>query len=326
MDGEALVILGCGWIARRHAVAARRLGIPAIFASRDATRARAYAREFGGVGAFGGYAAALADPRASAVIVCTPHDQHLDHVLAALAAGRHVLVEKPMARTLDETDRMLDAARSAGRVLMVAENFRFMPAFRHVRAVLDAGALGALRELSLVARGYRRGSGWRLSSAVSGGGVLIDSGIHYVHALRWWGGEVRRVFALRPRQSIAELGGEDSLDMLAELDDGVVGFLASSVAAPGVPGLQWATLSGARGAAFADNRGRFVLTRVDGRLRVRLFRRDVRGHERMLAVFREAIRSGAAPDSDGVSGRRDLEVVLAAYRSVVEGQPVALTR
>src|SRR5882724_12265502 len=154
----ALVVLGCGWIARRHAAAAR---------------------EFGGVGAYGDYAEALRDPRARAAVVCTPHDRHLDDVLGALAAGRHVLVEKPLARTLDEADRMIDAAARAGRVLMTAENFRFMPAFRWVRRALDAGALGDPREVHLVSRGWRRHAGWRLTPG-AGGGALIDSGIHYV--------------------------------------------------------------------------------------------------------------------------------------------------
>src|SRR2546422_11413736 len=135
----ALVVLGCGWIARRHAAAARRLRLPLIFASRDPARARAYAREFAGVAAYGDYAEALRDPRARAALVCTPHDRHLDDVLAALAAGRHVLVEKPLARTLEEADRMIDAAARAGRGLMTAENFRFMPALRSVRRAPEAG-------------------------------------------------------------------------------------------------------------------------------------------------------------------------------------------
>jgi predicted dehydrogenase len=187
MAADALVIVGCGWIARRHAAAARRLGVPIIFASRDAGRARAYAREFGGIGAFDDYARALGDPRVQGAIVCTPHDRHHADVLAALAAGRHVLVEKPIACTLEEAGRMVEAAARAGRVLMVAENFHFMPAFRHVRALIGAGRLGELRELHLVARAFRRHAGWRIDASAAGGGVLIDVGIHYVHALRWWG-------------------------------------------------------------------------------------------------------------------------------------------
>src|SRR2546426_12702419 len=110
----ALVVLGCGWIARRHAAAARRLRLPLIFASRDADRARKYAREFGGVGAYGDYAQALRDSRARAALVCTPHDRHLDDVLEALAAGRHGLVEKPLPRTPEGADRMSGGGARGG--------------------------------------------------------------------------------------------------------------------------------------------------------------------------------------------------------------------
>src|SRR5438552_12575261 len=123
-------VSGCGWMARRHAAAARRRRLPLIFASRDVARARAYAREFGGVGAYGGYAEALGDPRARAALVCTPHDRHLDDVLQALAAGRHLPVEKPPAPTPEEADRMIGAAARARRVPMPAENFPLIPAFR----------------------------------------------------------------------------------------------------------------------------------------------------------------------------------------------------
>lgn len=318
----ALVILGCGWIARRHAAAARALGLPVIFASRDAGRARAYAREFGGAGAYGDYAEALRDPRARGAIVCTPHDRHLDDVLAALAAGRHVLVEKPLARTLPEADRMLEAAARAGRVLMTAENFHFMPAFRWVRRALDAGMLGALREIHLVARGWRRHTGWRVTPG-AGGGALIDGGIHYVHALRWWGGGVRRVFALRPPPTLTDMAGEDAVDLLAECDGGVIGFLANSLGAPGLPRFQWSSVTGTRATCFVDNRGRVALVRGAGGPRLRLFRRDLRGHETMLRAFDDAMTTGRAAEMDGAEGRRDLAVVLAAYQSIAEARPVA---
>src|SRR5256885_6463580 len=78
---RALVLLGCGRIARRHARAARRLGIPLLAASRDAGRARAFAREFAAVDAFGTYEDAVRDPRAAGALVCTPHDRHLRDAL-----------------------------------------------------------------------------------------------------------------------------------------------------------------------------------------------------------------------------------------------------
>jgi predicted dehydrogenase len=318
----ALVIVGCGWIARRHAAAARTLGLPVVFASRDVARARAYAREFGGVAAYGVYEEALQHPGARGAVICTPHDRHLDDVLAALDAGCHVLVEKPIARTLEEADRMIDAAARGGRVLMVAENFRFMPGFRAVRRLIDDGGVGALREVHLVARGFRRHTGWRCAPG-AGGGALIDGGIHYVHALRWWGGEVRRLFALRPPQTL-DMAGEDSVDLLAELDGGAVGVLANSLAARGVPRFQWSSVTGTAATCFVDNRGRLVLLRGEAGLRFRVFRRDVRGHAAMLKAFDLAMTTGRADEMDGHAGRRDLAVVLAAYRSIAERRPVDL--
>jgi predicted dehydrogenase len=318
----ALVIFGCGWIARRHARAARRLGLPLIVGSRDLARARAYARRFGGVAAYGSYAEALSDPRALGVIVCTPHDRHLEHTRMALAAGKHVLVEKPIACTLAEARAMITAAADAGRVLMVAEQFHFMPAFRRVRALLDGGRLGELRELHLVARGFHRRSGWRLSAAAAGGGALIDGGIHYVHLLQFWGGGVRRVFALRPPQTLPGLEGEDAVSLLAELATGAVGLLSNSLGAPGLPRFQWSVVTGARATCFADNRGRWVAVRGEGGPRLWLFRRDVRGYEAMLTAFRDAMNRGKADEMDGAAGYRDLAVVLGAYRSIAERSPV----
>jgi predicted dehydrogenase len=141
--------------------------------------------------------------------------------------------------------------------------------------------------------------------------------------LRWWGGEVRRVFALRPRQTLDEMVAEDAVDLLAECDDGVVGILANSLAAPGLPRFQWSSVTGTRATCFVDNRGRLVLVRGRDGVRVRLFRRDTRGHEAMLRAFEEAMTTGRASEMDGSEGRRDLAVVLAAYRSIAERCAVA---
>jgi predicted dehydrogenase len=324
MNADGLLVLGCGWIARRHAAAARRLRIPLVFASRDVERAREYARTFGGVAAYGDYAAALGDPRVSGAIVCTPHDRHLADARAAFAAGKHVLLEKPLARTLEEGDEIIADAAAAGRVLMVAEQFHFMPAFRRVKSLLDSGRLGELREVHLIARGSAARSGWRLALKTAGGGALIDGGIHYVHNLRWWGGEVRRVVALRPPQTVMTMEGEDAITLLAELESGALGLISNSLGARGLGRLQWSTVTGTRGSCLADNRGRFVLVRGGGGTSFRFYRRDVRGYEAMLGAFREAMTRGTRVETDGAAGRADLAIVLAAYRSLAERQPVDL--
>src|SRR5205807_1305355 len=206
--------------------------------------------------------------------------------------------------TLAEADQMIEAARARGQVLMVAENFHYMPAFRRVRALVAGGRLGNLRDLLLTSRGFRERTGWRLDPEAAGGGCLIDGGIHYLHNLRSWGGEVRRVFGLAPPPTLARLAGEDAVSALLELDRGVVGFLANSVATPGIPAFQWASVSGTRGTCFADNRGRLVVVRGGGGSSIRAYWRDHRGHDAMLRAFLPAITTGLATETDGGEGRR----------------------
>ncbi len=325
MKPFGLAVLGCGWIARRHAAAARALrgAVVLSFASRDPARAEAYRAEFGGVAAYGSYEAAVTDPAVDGVVICTPHDQHLVDTLLAASHGKHVLVEKPMARTLAEADRMIGAARDAGVTLMVAENFRFVPAFRAVRALVADRWVGDLRQIHITAWGHRAYTGWRCSSDAVGGGTLIDGGIHYVDLLHQWGGRATRAFALSPPKALAGMGGEDTVSLLVESAGGVVGFLSNSIATPGIPRLQWSTLTGTEGAVFVDHGGRLFWLRSRRRQRVRFFvRGDWRGHRAMLAEFVGAARTAAAPEMDGRAGRRDLALVLAAYRSLETSQPV----
>lgn len=321
-----MVVLGCGRIAGRHASAARALTreIALSFASREREKAESYRRMFGGVAAFGSYEAAVRDPSVHAALICTPHHRHLDDALLAAAHGKHILVEKPLARDLEEADRMIEAARAAGVTLMVAENFRFMPAFRRVRRYLSDGWIGGLRRIQISACGYRAARDWRFDREMVGGGALIDGGIHYVHLLRRWGGRVRTLYALSPPNTLVSMEGEDTVSLLAGMDGGVVGVLSNSWGTPGTSKVQWSVLSGSEGSIFADHRGRVVFVRSRRGRRLHVFWRDRRGHEAMLREFVDAVRSRRAPETDGAEGKRDLAVVLAAYRSIATGQPVSI--
>src|SRR5262249_12298680 len=132
----ALCIVGGGQFAPTfvQSLQLMRGGGGLFFGSREPVPARAYAAQFQGCGAFGSYEAAAADPRVEALYLCTPHHLHQAHVALAAQAGKHILVEKPLARTLAEGRAMIAAAQQAGVTLMVAENARFMAAVRQCKA------------------------------------------------------------------------------------------------------------------------------------------------------------------------------------------------
>jgi predicted dehydrogenase len=321
----ALCLVGCGRFAAFHAAAARRLGgaVRLAFASREAARAEAYRRRYGGFAAFASYEAAAADPRVDALVICTPHHLHEVHARLAAAHGKAILLEKPIARTLPEADAILSAARAAGVVLMVGENVHFAPAFAAAGRYLDSGAIGAVRQVVATARGHRRPTGWRSRHEEMGGGLLIDGGIHHLHLLRAWAGPVDEVMAVRPPNTFDGLGGEDTAFLLLRFRSGAVGTLTVSVAAPGVPGWQWTWVTGSAGSLGVEHRGRALWLRGRAGRRLRLFLRDRRGLAAQLAEFVAAVREGRPPTPPPESARADLGLVLAAYRSLSTGRPMA---
>jgi predicted dehydrogenase len=319
-------IVGCGRFAGFHARAARRLGsrVALSFASRDAARAEGYRRRFGGVAAFGSYEAAAADSRVNALLFCTPHDRHLEDVRLAAKHGKAVLLEKPIARTLPEADDMLAEAQAAGIPFMVGENFHFAPAFVAARRLLAAGAVGDVRQVVGAARGYREPGGWRRRRSAAGGGVLIDSGIHYVHLLHDWAGPIAEVSAVAPPNLFPGIEGEDTAHLLVRFASGAAGVLAVSFASPGLPARQPLWVTGTTGSLAVDARGRYLWLRGARSRQFRVFLRDRRGLTAQLAAFVAAVWERREPALPVAATRRDLAVVLAAYRSIESGGPVRL--
>lgn len=133
------------------------------------------------------------------VVICTPHDTHLGLTLAALHAGKHVLVEKPMACTVQEGQVMVAAAKKAGRTLMVAQCQRYEPAYQKLKEFIDSGELGPLRlarvEAMQSAAAFTAPGHWMLDGKRAGGGIVINVAIHKLDLLRWYLGQVSWVQA-----------------------------------------------------------------------------------------------------------------------------------
>ncbi len=192
-------IVGCGLVGRKRAAALPAAG-GRLVACADAVPVRAAElASAAGAEAVDDWRRLVARPDLDVVVVATTHDALAEVSVAALECGRHVLVEKPAGRTVAEVDRIAAAERAAGRRVRVGFNHRYHPALRAARRIVEAGELGPL----MMVRG-RYGHGgrpgyereWRANPAISGGGELIDQGMHLIDLARWFLGDFTEVRGL----------------------------------------------------------------------------------------------------------------------------------
>ncbi|MGH7627923.1 MAG: Gfo/Idh/MocA family protein, partial [Gemmatimonadales bacterium] len=195
-----ICLVGCGWWGAVHALALKRQGgrIRRYYVSRNVEHAREFGRRFDGR-AFERVDEALADPAVDAVVIALPHDLQADVAERALRAGKHVLIEKPIAIDMEAGERLVQAAEEAGRCLAVAEEYRLSPLVQAAHSLIRQGLLGRICWAQVAAAGtYQPEQEWKRRRASMGGGVLIDVGVHYVDVLRFWFGEPDLAWATYP--------------------------------------------------------------------------------------------------------------------------------
>lgn len=199
-SGVNWAILGAGVFARKRILPAfAKAGNARVVAlqRRDRNEAEATAREFQVPKACATREELLSDPEVQAVFVCTPNNLHLEDVRACVAAGKHVLCEKPMGLSAHECERMCMARRAAGVRLFVGHCFRYAHSVERARALLQSGALGELRTVRVWYSFLNPATPWRTDSRISGGGPLMDLGPHAIDFFRYLtGDEIADVQAL----------------------------------------------------------------------------------------------------------------------------------
>src|SRR5688572_13138031 len=183
-------IIGCGLIGEKRA---RALGTYSLVAAADPLpeRAEAVARLGTNAQPLGDWRQAVALSEVDAVVVATPNNLLAEVTRSAIEAGKHVLVEKPAARTVAELDPVIEAARRKQVCVMVGLNHRRHAAMQKARAIFESGALGPLMFIrGRYGHGGRPGYDreWRANPALSGGGELIDQGVHLIDLSRWFMG------------------------------------------------------------------------------------------------------------------------------------------
>ena len=318
-----IAFLGCGFITRVHGRHLRRLDgeVTCGFASRDRARADAYRREFHGFASYGSYAEAIADDRVDAVVVAVPPSFHLELALAALAAGRHVLVEKPAFPTMGEYEQVREARDRAGRVVMVGENDHYKPLAVALRRLLSDNAVGDLvfANFTTVAHRLKGADDWRNDPAMAGGDAFFEEGIHWLHVAGSLGPTIIEAHGYRPAVSA---GGPDrrpkSLLVAFTYDTGAVGALYYSREIPSLfRGLRLSKLFGRDGVITFESNGAFIVARRRGRLPRFIVPgvRDIRGYQAMYRDFVRAIRHGGRPEMGlerALDDQRLMEQILAS--------------
>ena len=197
-----IAILGCGLIGQKRAKSLAG-GPDAVVAVADPNlpRAEALAKSIPACAAYADAPSAIRHAGVDAVIICTSHDQLAGLTLAALNAGKHVLVEKPAARSAAELDPVIAAAEANRLVVRVGFNHRYHPALLKARELVDAGALGGLYYIrGRYGHGGRPGydKEWRAVKSIAGGGELTDQGVHLIDLARWFLGDFPSVTGFAP--------------------------------------------------------------------------------------------------------------------------------
>ncbi len=325
MDRLRIGLIGAGGISRAHIpgylACAERAHVTAI-AEPVEEAARAAREKLGGTATiYADWRDLLDRAEVDAVDICLPHDLHAPVAIAAAEQGRHVLVEKPIARNLVEADAMIAAAERAGVRLMVCHDRRYHPAFARIKEVIDSGAIGRLLLLRLDHNQYIRltPNHWIFQKERLGGGAIMSCLVHQFDLIRWYGGEVTQVGCLSltlPDRLEGEIIGVCPLRFASgALGDTVINWNVDGRGKPGGLWYELVWLSGTEGNLHTWNGINLLrYDRADEGYQSLPVAAGT-GHPRAIAHFVECLLEDREPLTNGREGRAALAIAMAAYAS-----------
>jgi predicted dehydrogenase len=346
-------LVGCGGISGGHLTAFAefpdKLELVAV-CDIDRAAAQRRAQQAGVEAVYTDFRRLLAHPGVDAVDLCTTHDTHAALAVAASEAGRHVLVEKPMACSLAQCQDMLRAAALSGVTLMVAQCERYQPRYRGVRRLIREGELGMIHAVRFDSMqnlpAFLPPGHWLYDGQRAGGGVVISVAVHRIDLLRMLVGDVRRVSAVcRTRRAEFVNGAEDYAAALLEFGNGAVGEMFATYSGYRMPWSQQFMIFGQHGAVHAvpplgtdagpalvasscrGGAGQGWAGQFTGFVPVEPDRTELPtddGFVNELVHFAECCQTGAEPLSSGRDNVETMKVVFGIYESARSGQPVEL--
>lgn len=269
------------------------------------------------------YDAVLKDKSIDAVILATPHSQHVEQIVRAARAGKQVFVEKPLALTVAGVHEAFDACERAGVVLAVGQNRRFLPSVRYIRQMIQAGELGRLLHIEgnySGPSGWRHStSAWRASTEESPWGGMTGKGLHVSDLMIAFAGPIAEVEARSLRQ-VLTADMDDTTLMLMRFASGVQGYLATLTATADVWRVQ---VFGSEG--WVEMRGHDTLIVAKNNAGERTLSFDPVDIERMeLEEFADAVQSGKPFPVSRADVANNIGLLQAIGESVRSGRPAAI--
>ena len=326
-----MALVGCGNIARAHWRGIRyhapRIEVTAVVDG-DASRAQAMAERTGAT-AFSSLDEALERGNFDAVDLMLPHDLHESAALASFAAGKHVLLEKPMATELASCSRILEAAAEAGTVFMIAEQAQYWPDVVKARELIDSGAIGDVLNAQAcfydplnLPPGETRP--WRFDLARAGGGICIDGGAHWIRPLRMMLGEVDEALAVTGRH-VANMEGESWAHALLRFESGLVAWFNALLHASAVAPTNDFRVTGSRGELVIEHgaEGRLRLFNAEhpaGETIMEAYSGKVDSFGFELHDFSMAVLYGTPLAATPEYSLGEVRTALAMYRSTTSGR------
>lgn len=268
----------------------------------------------------------LARDDVDAVIVTSENAKHVVHAVPAAEAGKHLIVEKPIATTLGDADRIVRAAEKAGVKLQTAFVMRYHDATATVKDILARGDIGDILVITTTNHGTYPDL-WFGDKELAGGGSMMDHTVHTADLMRWYtGSEAEEVYAVSGANIRDYLEVEDTGLVSLRFKNGVIGSIDCSWSRPSTwPtwGDVWLGILGTEGYIVVDAfRPALDVVREGERLRWEYFGSDA--DYNMVADFVRVVREDGEPRASGWDGRQALEITLAAYKAVETGRPVKL--
>lgn len=339
MTALRIAVVGAGAIAQRNATEAAQSGAATVAGVFDVNlkAARDLAGKLGAA-VFTSYEQALESGDVDAVLLSTPHHLHRAQTIAAARAGKHVMVEKPIATTIEDADAMIAACREAGVALTANYSFRYLPKILKARQLVQDGALGDVTGIQVVSHqfkdpGYWMGArstspdDWRSSREKSGGGFLIMNVCHTIDYLSF----ITGLRGTRVYSEYATLGSpgdvEDIVSVSCRWGERAVGSISASSIMRGTEQGEeriWGTKGTLilNGGSLSMYSTRPIDGRKPGRLHVYQKFPEVSWTGQWVQQFAAAVREGREPDVSPQAAWENVAFITAAYRSMEEHMPV----